>query len=321
MACMAGAGAARAQVGDPAAAGTAPPPEGAASAPAADLGEVAEATREAVRDTAHWLARSIDSWFGDLRFDDGGGVYDGRLSLSLLKREGETLDHRLRVDARWRLPNIERRAYLFVGRDDERDAISDRPSSVRDREGLRPGTAAREDSFFGGLGVTLRDLLDFRIGLRSRARVYAQVRMRGAFDVWDGGVLGLSQTVFWTRDDLLGTTSAASLEHQLSRRFTLRWLLSATATQRERQAEWTSVAGLWWTLPRQRTAALELLVHGKDDSGLGAAEIGTRVRWEQLVYRDWLFGELLVGHYHLRYEVGAPRVQAWALGAGLRLHF
>lgn len=294
---------------------------GAGAAPSASgFDDAMQATRAAVRGTARWLARSVDSWFGDLRFEDGGSVRDGRLSLALLKREGEPLDHAVRLNARWRLPNIERNAYLFVGRDNERDAVSDRPAAVSGRERLRAETA-EERSVFAGVGLTLRELVDFRIGLRSRARPFAQARLRGASEVWEGGVLALSQTVFWTQQDQIGSTSAASLEHALTPRVTLRWLASATLTRRAPHAHWTSVAGAWVALPGQRVAALEYVVDGEDDSGLGAAEIGLRLRWEQPVYRDWLHAELLLGHFRIRSEPGAPRVGAWALGAGVRMHF
>lgn len=291
-----------------------PPP------PATGLDEALEATREAVRDTTHWLARSVDGWFGDLRFEQGGGVHHGRLSVSLLRREREPLDHAVRLDARWRLPNIERNAYLFIGRDNERDTVSDRPAAVTGRERLR-AESAEDRSFFGGIGLTLRELVDFRVGLRSRARPYAQARLRGASEVWDGGVLGYSQTFFWTAQDQIGSTSAASLEHALNPRLTLRWLGSATLTRRARNAQWTSVAGAWLALPDERVAALEHVIVGEDDSGLGAAEIGLRLRWQQPVYRDWLHGELLVGHFRIRSAPGAPRLGTWALGAGLTMQF
>ncbi len=302
------------------------PPPAPAEAPAEPLPPVTgfddamEATREAVRDTTRWLARSVDGWFGDLRFEQGGGVYHGRLSLSLLKREREPLDQAVRLNARWRLPNIERNAYLFVGRDNERDTVSDRPAAVGERERLQPQTADQR-SFFAGFGLTLRDLVDFRIGLRSRARPYAQARLRGAREFWDGGLVGVSQTVFWTADDQIGSTSALSVEHALTPRLTLRWLSSATLTRRMPQAEWSSAVGAWLVLPAQRLAVLEALVDGRDESGLATAEIGLRLRWEQPVYRDWLFGELLLGHFRTRAVAGAPRSSAWALGAGLRMHF
>jgi len=89
-----------------------------------------EVTRESARSTAEWLARNVYSWFGDRPFEDGGKVTDGRLSLGLFYRRDAPVDVDLRFNARYRLPNVERRAYLFIGRDDPRDVIQDTPDTL-----------------------------------------------------------------------------------------------------------------------------------------------------------------------------------------------
>ena len=75
-----------------------------------------EVTRRSVRSTAEWLARGVDSWFGDKPFEEGGKVTDGRLSVSLLQRHDENTDLSVRFNARFGLPNVEERVYLFIGR-------------------------------------------------------------------------------------------------------------------------------------------------------------------------------------------------------------
>ena len=47
--------------------------------------QMVEATRNMARAFAEWLARGVDSWFGDKPFEDGGRVTDGRLSLAVFK--------------------------------------------------------------------------------------------------------------------------------------------------------------------------------------------------------------------------------------------
>src|ERR1700741_735960 len=112
-----------------------------------DGDNVLENTRQTVRSTTDWLARGVDSWFGDQPFDEGGEVRDGRLSVGLFKRKDESLDARVRFNVRLRLPNAERRAYLFVGRDNEREVVSDTPGALTRQERLQ--TEARDDrSFF-----------------------------------------------------------------------------------------------------------------------------------------------------------------------------
>ena len=46
-----------------------------------------------------------------------------------------------------------------------------------------------------------------------------------------------------------------------------------------------------------------------------------QAKWEQPVHKDWLIGELIVGHFWPRQDAASERTKAWALGAGLKLKF
>ena len=76
-----------------------------------------------MRATTVWLARGVDSWFGDRPFEEGGKVSNGQLEISVLQRGGESADWGLRINARFALPNIDRLGYVFVGRDNKRELI------------------------------------------------------------------------------------------------------------------------------------------------------------------------------------------------------
>ena len=104
-----------------------------------------DAARRGVRAAAEWMASGIDSWFGNIPFKDGGSVSDGRLSLSLTKRQGEDLEHKLRFDARFKLPNVEASTYLFIGRDNPRELVTDTPAGLSQQRRLLPDS--REPSF------------------------------------------------------------------------------------------------------------------------------------------------------------------------------
>ncbi|MCW5633175.1 MAG: hypothetical protein KIT17_07540 [Rubrivivax sp.] len=304
----------------------APPsaPGPAASAPAPAAGPAAEpaleTAREAVRSGAEWLARSVDSWFGDLRFEQGGSVRDGRLSLALLKRESETLDQRVRFDARLRLPNVERNAYVFIGRGNEREGVVDRPGTLSQRDRLRTETDEQQ-SFFGGLGVTLRDLFDFRIGVRGALRVYAQARYREAWSHGEDDLAAFSQTFFWTVRDQVGSTTALSLEHAFGPLLTVRWLGSGTITRREEELEWFTLLGAYRGYGEDRLLALEGLATGVHGAPVDVADYGVRVRWQQPVLRRWLIGEVILGHFWPRPDPAAPRGASWALGVSATMRF
>jgi hypothetical protein len=316
LACML---AAAAQAAEPPQPGDAAgPPAAAAAAPPAE--PVLEATRDAVRSGAAWLARSVDGWFGNLQFEDGGSVSDGRLTLTLLRRESEKLDHRLRFDARLRLPNIERHAYLFVGRNNEREAVSDLPDALSQQQRLI-GETAQQQSFFAGLGMTLLDLFDLRLGVRGGLKAYAQARYRTAFALGEGNVAGFSQAFFWTVQDQVGSTTALSLERVLAPALTVRWLNSATITRRREEYEWFSLVGAYHAFGGGRLLSLEGVASGVHNAPVDVADAGLRAKWAQRLWREWLIGEVLVGHFWPRDDPSVPRDRRWGFGLGVTMKF
>lgn len=290
-----------------------------APAPTAPTG-VIESARLSVRSTTLWLASSVDSWFGDIPFEEGGQVTDGRLSFSLLLREHEKPDWSLRFNARLRLPNVERRAYLFVGRDDEREIVTDKPGTFSRPQQLLP--ESREDrTFFAGFGVALQDALDFRLGFRGGLKPYAQARWRGPWQIDEARRVELRQTFFWSLDDHLGSTTALAYEQALTPVLAARWVTAGTVTQVSETLAWSSLVGLHRAFGAERLLSLEALVNGRLDSGVGASDYGMQLRWEQPLHRQGLFGELLVGHFRPRKDAESERVRAWALGGQLKLKF
>lgn len=281
--------------------------------------EAIETTRSTVRGTAEWLARGVDSWFGDRPFEDGGKVTDGRASVGLLKRETEKLEYSLRFNARFKLPNFERRTYLFVGRDNLRDLVSDKPGALSNQNRLLPETD-EDPSFFAGLGRDLSELVDLRVGFRS-AKPYAQARYRQGWELGESTLLELRQTVFWTLRDKLGSTTAVSWDHANSPTVAMRWLSSATITQDTGRFEWSSVVGAYKSFGDRRVLSLEALVNGEEGGVGGASDYGLQSRWSQPIFEDRLFAEFVVGHFWPRKDVFSDRRGVWALGGNLKMTF
>ncbi len=276
--------------------------------------------RERVRETALWLARGVDSWFGDKPFADGGSVTEGRLALSLLHRPPGDDSASLRFNARFRLPNLQERSYFFVGRDDPREVVSDQPGAF-----TRPQRLQHEDTedthFFAGIGVQLLEATDLRVGLRSGIKPYAQLRFRQPLVLGERALAELRQTFFWTVDDHLGSTTAVSMERALQPDLALRWLVSATVTQAVRQLAVASIAGAYRSFGSQRQLAIEILGTAEQHTGVGLTDYGLQLRWQQPLHADWLVGELLVGHFWPRASDSVRRDPGWAAGLTLTLQF
>lgn len=291
---------------DPAAATTATP-------------ELADTARSSVRAIAHWLAGGVDRWFGDQPFEQGGQVRDAHLSLNLLKRQGETTDVDLRFNARWRLPNLEKKTYLFLGRDDPDELISDQPGALSSPN--RPlAPPADQLRFFAGVGRTLNNHVDVRLGLRGALKPYAQARYRTQWALGDRGLAEFRQTLFWSVDDRAGTTSSVSCEHVFSPVLAARWLSSATLTQASRRVGWSSLIGGYRAFGPHELLSVEALVSGRQGSGVKLTDYGAQLRWEQPLHRSWLVGSLVVGHFWPRPDAQGPRRSAWAGGISLRMH-
>jgi len=292
-----------------------------ADAPAAEPEHpMIDNARAQTRDWSERLARGVDSWFGNAPFEEGGKVSRGLLSLSVFHRQDQGTDVDLRFSARFRLPNFENSAYLFVGRDNPRQTVRDTPeSSARQRQVLlsQPG----DRSFLAGLGGVLGDDFSFRVGVGAHLQPFAQLRWDQSWVLVPGHVLALRETLFWSRDDRLGSTTALSYEHALQAPWTLRWQGAATITQETRNVEWSSTLGGYRDFGAQRLLSLELLFGGTgtQGTGVGMSDRGVLAKWQQPLYKHWLLGELAVGQFWLRPDAQSPRGRAWALGYSLRM--
>ncbi len=297
----------------PAAAAAAEPPPSATD-------EVLDTTRRSVRSTAEWLARGVDSWFGDRPFSDGGQVSDGRISLGVLHRQDEGSSVSLRFNARFRLPNLERRAYFFVGRDNPREVITDKPGALARQQRLLTDSNA-DQRVVAGFGLSLHEAVDFRLGFRGGLKPYAQARYRKPWQLTPRDLLELRETVFWSVDDHFGSTTALSWERAVSSTTAVRWLSAATITQAVRHFDWSTSLGAYRAFGNQRLGSVEWLMSGQQGTGVTVADYGWQLKWEQPIHRSGLLGEVVVGHFWPRKDASSERERAWAIGATVKMRF
>jgi hypothetical protein len=287
--------------------------------PPLDVGGAIESTRSSVRSTAEWLARGVDSWFGDRPFEDGGKVTDGRASIGLSKREGEKPDFSLRFNARFRLPNVERQTYLFFGRDNPRELVTDRPGALSNQDRLLAQTAD-DRSFFAGIARDLSDAIDLRLGFRG-VKPYAQARYRYGWEFGERNLVEFRQTLFWTLQDRFGSTTALSWERAYTPTLATRWLSAATITQDTRKFAWSSILGAYKSFGERRVLSLEALISGEQGSEVSPSDYGVQTRWAQPIFEKRLLGEVLVGHFWPRTDPLTARRRVWALGGHLKMEF
>lgn len=297
----------------------APPPPSSPAVSAAAEGAL-ESARESVRSATEWLARGVDSWFGDRPFEQGGRVTDGRLGLRLNWRQGDGVEPTLRFNARFDLPNLRERAYVFIGRDNERELVTDRPDQLSRQERLFAETR-QEQSFFAGLGLGLTDAIELRAGIRRGYRPYTQARYRKFWPLGADSRLEFRETVFWTLSDGFGSTTALSAERAFSPSLALRWLNAATVSQKTDGMAWSSSLGLFKLFGADRLLSGEATINGETGKDVDVSEYGLRAAWQQPVYQDWLIGELIAGRYWPRESLQVERGRKWAVGVGVKMRF
>jgi hypothetical protein len=157
--------------------------------------------------------------------------------------------------------------------------------------------------------------------VRGGLELYAQARYRTAFALGEGNVAAFSQSFFWTVQDQVGSTTALSLERALAPALTVRWLNSATITRRREEFEWFSLVGAYQAFDGGRLLSLEGLASGVHGAPVDVADAGLRLRWSQRLWREWLVGEALVGHFWPRQDPSLPRDRRWGYGLSVTMRF
>lgn len=278
------------------------------------------ATREALYGSAYWLVANVDGWFGDRPFEEGGRV-QGAVRLRAVYREDDGLSTDSRFKLRVKMPNVSQRAYVFIGRGNEQELVSDQAEAFTREQLLLPASESIDQTFFVGLGLLLRDNLDFRLGVRGGYRLYAQARYRKAWWLTEASNLEYRQTLFLAVDDGLGTTTSLDYTHALSASTALRWRNSGTFGTETDGVSWSTSLGLFQALGGERHLSLEILANGETDAPVPMREYGVRGIWSQPVYSDWVIGELILGHFWAKDDDDLERESSWAAGLGVEMRF
>ena len=283
---------------------------------------VLDTTRGHLQGFSLWLGETVNDWFGDRPFSDGGKVSHGRLGLRNLWRQGEGWDTSVRLRARFDLPNLRDKAYVFLGRQNEQELVTDQ-SEAFTREQLLLEEDRRDDQTgFAGLGVALRKHFDFRMGVRGGLKFYTQARYRKQWALSEQDRIEFRETIFWNTTHKFGSTTALDYAHAFTPKLALHWQNATTISEKTDDFAWGSSLGLFKHFGDDRRLSGELIATGETGARENVGEYGVRMKWIQPVYRKWLIGELIVAHYWPQYdEEDRERDQSWAVGMNLEMRF
>lgn len=292
-----------------------------AGATAAERESFLDYSRRVVQGVTTWAASGINSWFGDIPFEDGGRVWNGRFALRTLWRQDDGFDFNVRFSARLDLPNLRDNSYLFFGRENERDLIRDQPQTFTRQQQLISEDRRDDSSFFFGLGKSLYDAVDFRLGIRGGYKVFTHVRYSHGWELSEQDDINFRQTFFWAVNEGFGSTTSLNYEHAFDPSLAFKWLNSTTISEDTNDFEWSSSVGLHKAFGDRRLLSSEILINGETGSSVTVGEYGVRFKWQQPFLRDWLIGELILGHFWPQDDGEEERDRSWALGTGMTMQF
>lgn len=287
---------------------------------AAQEQDLLEQSRTQVRGFSVWLGETVNDWFGDRPFEDGGKVTHGRLGLRNLWRQDEGWDTNVRFRARFDLPNLREKAYVFIGRQNERELLTDQSEAFTREQLLLEERRKEDQTGFAGVGLALRKNLDFRVGVRGGMKFYTQARYRKQWALSAQDRIEFRETIFWNNKDKFGSTTALDYEHAFTPTLSLHWQNATTISEKTDDFAWGSSLGLFKRFGDDRILSGEMVVTGETGAKENVDEYGVRMKWTQPVYREWLIGEFIVGHYWPQRE-DRERERAWGVGVNLEMRF
>lgn len=287
---------------------------------AAQEQDLLEQSRTQVRGFSFWLGETVNDWFGDRPFEEGGKVTHGRLGLRNLWRQDEGWDTNVRFRARFDLPNLRDKAYVFIGRQNERELVTDQSEAFTREQLLLEERRKEDQTGFAGVGLALRKNLDFRVGVRGGMKFYTQARYRKQWALTEQDRIEFRETIFWNNKDKFGSTTALDYEHAFTPTLSLHWQNATTISEKTDDFAWGSSLGLFKRFGDDRILSGEMVVTGETGAEENVDEYGVRMKWTQPVYREWLIGEFIVGHYWPQRE-DRERERAWAAGVNLEMRF
>ena len=285
------------------------------------LDEASRRLHETVCGAALWF----DGLFGDKGDVEAATRSYGRVELSNDYSEFYGNDLRLRFNARFRLPTLERRLSVFVGRDDEDDFVRDRSEGQALRSTTRRPN--ERDQFLAGLGFiavsTEKFQADFKVGARNirLPKIFAQGRLSYLPYSDEDSRVHLRLTPFWNNRDGFGITPNAAWDYVLADDYLLRWDSIGTITEESAGFDWRSALVLYQNLYLGRALAYEAFIRGATEAPEPLTEYGARTIYRMPLFRERLYTELSLGYSWPRDDPTLPREGSFAIGVGVELPF
>ena len=248
----------------------------------------AEEHREYVDEKLQVWSQRIDSFFGgDTAFEESVGSY-GSVRLETEIQDDGSLDFRLKGRVKLALPRTERRWKLVLQPDSEADGTDD--------TGEAPAAPDEDDNLTAALRFLNTDTAnwkattDFGVRFTIPLDPYVRLRIRRNWFVSDWLVRG-TETLSWYNSDGFAARTALDLERRSGRDDYFRSSSVAKWTHEDQLFDLGQTFSLFRRLSTHRAIEYQVGFYGKTEPVILLTENLVRVRFRQLIHRDWLFFE------------------------------
>ena len=292
---------------------------------APDDEQMIDETRRRLHETLCGASLWFDGLFGERRNIEAARGARGRVETSVTHSEFFGTKFRTRLDVRVDLPNLEERAELFFGRDDDDSFVRDRTEGFALRSQFPQ--LDDDDEWLAGLGYRLpgnRNFRsDFRVGVRNLRTPRAFVRNRIRYNAYSTSrsVVHFRLTPFWNTLDGFGVSPGFDYSYVLSPTRLLRWGNAGTVSEKTEGLDWRSALILYQGLPQGRGVALEGFVRGSTDDPGELVEYGSRLIFRQPLAKNRLTAELVSGYSFPKIDPDESRDGSFLVGLGLEMPF
>jgi hypothetical protein len=272
--------------------------------------------------TALWF----DGLFGNPRYDLDTTDTFGRVGLFGSYDRRDAFDAKLRLRARYALPNLKRKLRLTLGRGDDQALLEQRPA---DSQTPPPASlqATEEDSWLLGLGYSkesgLENGFDFGAGVRLNTPVdpYVKATYRHNFVFASDNMLRFRETPFWRDSRGWGATTQLTFDHLVTDQLLFRWDNIGTTAQDTDGFDWGTSVSAYQGFSQRRAISYSLLLRGETGADVPIQNYGFETRYRQQIFRKWLFLELSGSVTWPREELTEERKVNPGAGLGVEMYF
>ena len=254
----------------------------------------ASATIEHRLDSGHlYVANSVDAmaawldrWLGGDDIDYTSRRSQARLRYASIWEEREPHDNLVDFRLKLVLPNTERRLKLFVSSETESFGVRDPVVSEAERESEEAEVALQIAGFKLGYSKT-----DYRLGLRSGARLRSAIRTRYLYPFNDKLQLKGLNEIYWQDQFGFGDRLRTELDYLLSDRQLLRWRSVLDFNEVDDGVPWESAVEWTNAFEQGKILTLYTRVQGQTRPEYLTESYGPGIVYRQSVGKPWFFVE------------------------------